>query len=96
VIEAAEGKVVVSAEVAEVLVEQSRAVGVRMAEGREFRAAAVISDAGARNTFERLLPRPNAAIEHARRDIRTVPPSWAHKTHNGEDVETGTTRSSSN
>jgi all-trans-retinol 13,14-reductase len=74
VIERAGGQVVVSAEVAEVLVEKNKAVGVRMTSGQEFRAPVVISDAGARNTFERLAPVP----EQARAEVRRIPASCAH------------------
>ncbi|NHZ73558.1 MAG: NAD(P)-binding protein [Nitrospirae bacterium] len=56
VIEAAGGAVVTSAEVSEIVVEEGRAVGVRMADGNELRAPAVISNAGFSNTFSRLLP----------------------------------------
>lgn len=49
------GKVVVSAEVQEIIIENGKATGVRMADGREFHSDIVISDAGARNTFERLV-----------------------------------------
>lgn len=78
VIESAGGKVLVSAEVARVLIENRRAVGVRMADGRGFHAGIVISDAGARNTFERLVPDSEKAVESARRELRTLPPSSAH------------------
>ena len=78
VIEAAGGKVVVSAEAVEVLVEHGRAVGVRMKDGKEIRAEIVISDAGARNTFERLLPKRDSAIEHVRGELRAIPLSSAH------------------
>lgn len=57
VIERSGGAIYVTAEVASILVEGGRAVGVKMADGREVRAPVVISDAGAMNTFERLLPR---------------------------------------
>ncbi len=50
------GEVRVRAEVERILVERGRAVGVRLASGEEIRAPAVISDAGARATFLRLLP----------------------------------------
>jgi len=56
VIEAAGGQVRTSTEVAGILVERGRAVGVRLAKGGELRARTVISDAGARNTYLRLLP----------------------------------------
>lgn len=55
-IESSGGRIVVSAEVARILTTpQDSATGVRMADGREFRAKTVISDAGALNTFGRLL-----------------------------------------
>jgi phytoene dehydrogenase-like protein len=57
VIEAAGGGVRVRAEVERILVERGRAAGVRLASGEEIRAPVVISDAGARNTFLRLLPK---------------------------------------
>lgn len=51
------GQVLVNAEVGEILLDaQNRAAGVRMADGREIRAPLVVSDAGAMNTFTRLLP----------------------------------------
>ena len=55
-IERAGGAIYVSAEVERILVEGRRAVGVRMADGRELRAPIVISDAGAVNTYRHLLP----------------------------------------
>ncbi|MBL8217087.1 MAG: NAD(P)/FAD-dependent oxidoreductase [Bryobacterales bacterium] len=78
VIEAAGGQILVSAEVSEILLEKGRAVGVRMAGGREFRAPIVISDAGARNTFDRLLPSPPPALAKLRSELHTIPPSMAH------------------
>jgi len=54
------GEVVTNAEVDQILLDSSQAVGVRLLNGREFRAPVVISDAGVANTFCRLLP-PDAA-----------------------------------
>ena len=68
------GQVVVGAEVAEVLTKRQAAIGVRMADGREFRSKAVISDAGARNTFERLVPAPNVITDA----LANLPRSMAH------------------
>jgi all-trans-retinol 13,14-reductase len=68
------GHLAVSAEVASVVVEHGRAVGVRLAEGRELRAPLVISDAGVATTFGRLVPedaRPRAWVDA----LRTVTPS---------------------
>jgi all-trans-retinol 13,14-reductase len=56
VIERAGGEVITNAEVDEILIENGQAVGVKLLNGREFRAPLVISDAGAVNTFSRLLP----------------------------------------
>jgi all-trans-retinol 13,14-reductase len=74
VIERSGGKVVVSAEVESVLIENGAAIGVRMADGREFRAGMVISDAGARNTFERLVTEP----QPIREELDRLPGSLAH------------------
>lgn len=68
------GRVVVSASVKEVMVENGKAVGVKMADGREFRSNLVISDAGARNTFSHLVREPQPILE----DLRRVPGSMAH------------------
>ena len=54
-IERAGGAVVVSADVDRILLDGTCAVGVRMIDGREFRANAVVSDAGIRTTMDRLL-----------------------------------------
>ncbi len=56
VIEEAGGAVRVRAEVSRILVERGRALGVRLAGGEEIRTPVVVSDAGARATFLRLVP----------------------------------------
>lgn len=68
------GKIVVSADVQEIIVENGKAIGVRMIDGREFRSALVISDAGARNTFQRLVRDPQPIL----RDLEQIPGSLAH------------------
>ena len=72
------GKIVTSAEVAAIVIEHERAAGVRMSDGREFRAPLVVSDAGVRNTVQRLLPEPTAGVSKLRAELETVPPSMAH------------------
>lgn len=74
VIERHGGKIVISAEVSEILLENGAAVGVKMADGRMFRSGLVVSDAGARNTFERLVQSP----QPLREELRKLPPSLAH------------------
>ena len=79
VIESAGGRIVFSAEVREILLdERQRAVGVRMQDGRELRAGVVVSDAGAWNTFASLLPPEAPGIAPALAELRTVPASMAH------------------
>jgi len=56
VIERAGGEVVTNAEVTEIIVENERAVGVKLSDGHALRAPIVISDAGVINTFARLVP----------------------------------------
>jgi all-trans-retinol 13,14-reductase len=70
--------VVTSAEVAGILVVGGKAAGVRMADGREFRAGLVVSDAGAANTFDRLLPADVTAVDGLRKQLRKLAPSTAH------------------
>src|SRR5580704_14572274 len=78
VIERSGGRIVVNAEVAEILQDDKRAIGVRMADGREFRAGTIISDSGARNTFDRLILGTDRALEKVRAEIHSIPPSTAH------------------
>jgi phytoene dehydrogenase-like protein len=79
VIRAAGGEVLRSAEVAEVVVEGNRAVGVRMAaDGALLRAPLVISDAGVANTFGRLVPAPVAERRGLRAGLTGLAPSIAH------------------
>ncbi len=61
-IRAAGGEVYTYARVAEILVRDGRARGVRMADGHEIECERVVSDAGVLNTFARLLP---AETRHA-------------------------------
>jgi all-trans-retinol 13,14-reductase len=79
VIESAGGEVVTNAEVAEIIVEKGRAVGVKLADdGRELRAPVVISDAGVRNTLGRLLPPKVADAEGLKDKLDVIEPSIAH------------------
>jgi len=72
------GALATSAEVAEILVDGEKAAGVRMSDGREFRASLVVSDAGASNTLERLLPAELTAMDSLRRELRGIESSTAH------------------
>ncbi len=93
IIEGAGGKVVVAAEVEQVLLRGRRAVGVRMVDGRELRAPIIFSDAGAATTFERLLPHDLNATRGLRRKLASIGPSAAHASLyvglNASDAELG-------
>jgi all-trans-retinol 13,14-reductase len=77
VIERAGGAILVRAEVSRILVEGGRAVGVRMADGREIRAPVVVSAVGAVNTFERLVA-PEHAPPGVRAAVSAVGPSVSY------------------
>jgi all-trans-retinol 13,14-reductase len=70
-IERAGGHLAHSVEVASVLLEEGRAVGVTLSSGEAIRAPLVISDAGLANTYRRLVP--GASSEFA-----AAPPSSAY------------------
>jgi all-trans-retinol 13,14-reductase len=72
------GKIAVNAEVSAILVRKNRAVGVRMSDGRELFAKTIVSDVGARRTFEDLLLESNPSVERVRAEFGSIPPSAAH------------------
>jgi all-trans-retinol 13,14-reductase len=72
------GTLLVNAEVARIVVEGSRAVGVEMADGRVLRAPVVVSDAGAANTCNRLLAEVGRPLARLRRDVASIGPAAAH------------------
>lgn len=71
------GKILINAEVTEVLLKDGRAVGVKLADGHEVMAKTVISDAGFVNTFGKLLP-PDVGGPTLKRVMHDVQPSLAH------------------
>jgi all-trans-retinol 13,14-reductase len=79
VIRAAGGELLRSAEVAEVVIEGNRVIGVRMAaDGAVLRAPLIISDAGVANTFGRLVPARVAERYGLRAALAGLAPSIAH------------------
>lgn len=78
VIEAAGGAIAVSAEVDAIVIENDRAVGVRMADDRLIRADMVISDAGYANTVAKLLPQDVARRHDMLSELEQVEPSASH------------------
>ena len=78
-IERTGGAVVVSAGVDRILVDGTRAAGVRMADGREFRASAIVSDAGVRTTMDRLLEGAGPPeVQNAAARTRNLPVTSGH------------------
>jgi all-trans-retinol 13,14-reductase len=78
-IESAGGRIATRAEVSRILIERGdRAVGVRLADGREIRAPIIISDAGARNTFGRLLPGELSNRLRIRGELERIAPSMSY------------------
>lgn len=63
--------------VEEVLIEDGKAVGIRTSDGEEIRAKAVVSNIGARETVDKLLPQ-SAGHEDWQAKIRSLPSSIAH------------------
>ncbi len=76
VIEGSGGQVVINAEVDEILMEDTKAVGVRMKDGRTLQAPLVVSDAGAHNTFYRLIRQPQPICN----ELKKVASSMAYMT----------------
>lgn len=78
VIEAAGGQILVSAEVASIVVENGAAVGVAMKDGKVLRARTIISDAGAELTFRKLLPAEVSKKHGYDTLLQQVRPSASH------------------
>ena len=72
------GMVVTNADVEAILVEKGKAVGVRVADGKELRAPVIISDAGAAITINRLLPDDVATQSGLKKKLSTLEASGAH------------------
>ncbi len=78
VIENAGGQVAVSTAVERIVIENDRAVGVRLKNGGEIRAPLVISDASAYNTFAELLPPETYERSGYKQKLAGVQPSPPH------------------
>ena len=76
-VKAGGGATAIRADVAAILVEGGRAVGVRLGDGRELRARAVVSAAGVASTVNRLLPAEVASTAWAGA-VRDLAPAPAH------------------
>lgn len=77
-IEAAGGKILLRAEVEKIVVENGAAVGVRLIDGRVFRAPVVVSGIGVPATFRTLLPPEVKLPAEIERGLSAVAPSLPH------------------
>jgi len=78
VIESAGGVVLSNAKVSSVLVENNKAIGVEMEDGKSILAKMVISDAGVISTFSELLPQAVAKDHNLLDNLKNVSPAAAH------------------
>lgn len=72
------GEVFTYARVKQLLIENGRAVGVEMQDGSSLRAKSIVSSAGARLTFETLLPEAERKRHGYVKKIENVRPSSGH------------------
>ncbi|WP_378174820.1 phytoene desaturase family protein [Aquimarina sp. SS2-1] len=78
VIQASSGTILTNAAVAEVIIENNKAKGVRMIDGKEFFADTIISGAGVFNTFGKLIPKSVAIHHKLNEKLQKVTPSVSH------------------
>jgi all-trans-retinol 13,14-reductase len=72
------GQIFVNAAVKEIIVQNNRAVGVRMENGNEYFAKIIVSNAGVYNTFLRLLSKETARQHGLEERLKNVKPSVGH------------------
>lgn len=78
VIEESGGTVLYNAEVNEIIVENNKAIGVKMTDGKVIRADLVISDTGIFNTFLHLLPANVQTAHRLEEKLGELKPAAAH------------------
>jgi len=78
IIEAAGGTILISAAVNQILVENNKAIGVKMEDGAVFTADTIISGAGVLNTYNRLLPNELIQKHKLKEKLQKIQPSVAH------------------
>ena len=78
IIEKGGGTILTNAEVAEVLIENNQAKGVRMMDGKEIGSELVISGTGIVNTYTKLLPEATLLKHGLKAQLEQVNPSAAH------------------
>jgi len=78
VIEKAGGTILINAEVDKVIIENNKAIGVQMIDGKSFHAKNIVSGAGIMTTYKKLIPE-NISLEHGfEEQLKHVQRSVAH------------------
>ena len=78
IIAASGGTILINAEVAEVLIENNSAIGVRMTDGKIIKAKNIVSNAGIMTTYTKLLPSESVKKHQLKEQLQKVNPSVAH------------------
>ncbi|MEM1258635.1 MAG: NAD(P)/FAD-dependent oxidoreductase [Bacteroidota bacterium] len=78
VIAASGGAILTRAEVARIRIENGKATGVQMADGKIFGGDKIISGTGVRNTYQKLLPKEVSIRYGFDKALKNVTPSIAH------------------
>jgi all-trans-retinol 13,14-reductase len=78
VIENAGGTILISAEVDQIIINNKKATGVRMKDGKVFSAKNIISGAGIMTTYNKLLPSEIAAKHQLKQQLQSVKRSVSH------------------
>ena len=78
VIESSQGTIVVKAEVKEIIIENNKATGVLMEDGKKFFSDLIISGVGVFNTFDKLINNELSVKYGFKNNLKFVKPSVAH------------------
>jgi all-trans-retinol 13,14-reductase len=78
VIENADGTILINAEVGKVIIENNKATGVKMLDGKIFSAKNIISGAGIMTTYNKLLSKQIAEKHQLKNQLKTVKRSVSH------------------
>ncbi len=78
VIEKEGGTILINAEVEQVLIEEGKAAGVKMIDGKEILANTIISSVGLHTTLSKLLPKTSPLHQELTDSISTIKASAAH------------------
>lgn len=73
-----DGQIFVNAGVQEIVIENNKAIGVRMENGNEYFAPAIVSNAGIYNTFRSLLPKEITTRHGFEKQLTQLKPSVGH------------------